>query len=75
MITLDKLDLGIAAAILRTHAELSDFNINKLIESSPDLDDDVRQAIIDLEEDRDVLNDIADKMKRMEVNALAHGEA
>lgn len=62
---LDKIELGIAVSILRTHAEMSDLNINKLIEATPDLDDDIKSAINDLEEDRDVLSDIADKMQRM----------
>lgn len=65
MITLDKLELGIAIAILRTHAELSDLNIHKALqEHAPD---DI--TITDLEEDRDVLNDIADKMQRMIADA------
>ncbi len=62
---LDKLDLGIAAAVLRHHAEMSDLTANRLIEASPDIDDELRSAIIDLEEDRDIFSEIADKMSAM----------
>lgn len=64
---LDKIELGIAVAILRTHAELSDLKINEAM--SAHLPDDI--TITDLEEDRDVLTDIADKMQRMISSAPA----
>lgn len=59
--TLDKLDLGIITAILRTHAELSDLNIHKALQEH--VPDDIK--ITDLEEDRDILNEIADKCHAM----------
>jgi len=64
---LDKIELGIAVSILRTHAGMSDLSIHKAMsEHMPDL-----ETINDLEEDRDVLSEIADKMERMIPSAPA----